>query len=393
MKLLKEILNVCKDETKSNTEIARIIKRMYGFSMSSDNIRKAVSFLRELSERDNISESDLLTLVGETRDKDGEIRTQRYADRQAHMEIPADAKIKGGSRSNIGINWVKWEAGGKVDYQEIINNLDFSKVPKLKIKKRKVSGVKMYNISDVHIGMSVESDMYELEWNVKELYKRLDVFISKFDEDKKIIINQLGDYTDGVNGFTSRGGHKLKQNMNDAEMFSTGLDAAVYMIDAAAKLGVPVVVNWLNNSNHPGVADENIGYSIKKIYKERAKNVTINLTNRYLHPVKFQGHDVILTHGYDKEYMKRGLPKVLKPEQENRVNNFIYTEKLKNVVLLRGDQHQFNDAKLEFFRDTMTPSFAPPSGWVQTNFITKNNGGFTVVEEVDGVLAVRLYEF
>ena len=84
-------------------------------------------------------------------------------------------------------------------------------------------------ITDIHIGMDVNKDGYALydgEWNEKILFERLEIVVNHTLQNKKsdsLIIHDLGDYLDGFDGLTTRGGHQLPQNMDNQQMFDVGL--------------------------------------------------------------------------------------------------------------------------------------------------------------------------
>jgi len=70
----------------------------------------------------------------------------------------------------------------------------------------------------------------------------------------KIIVCDLGDSMDGLNGETTRGGHKLPQNMSNTEAFDTFVNVhklfyySLFLSGFSAKYEV----YHLTNSNHGG---------------------------------------------------------------------------------------------------------------------------------------------
>ena len=83
--------------------------------------------------------------------------------------------------------------------------------------------------TDTHIGMDVNGKagdtMYESKWDKEELNTRLKKMIEhvlKYQKSDTLVIDDLGDFLDGMGGQTTRRGHELPQNMNDREVFDLG---------------------------------------------------------------------------------------------------------------------------------------------------------------------------
>lgn len=295
-----------------------------------------------------------------------------------------------------GVEWLEsYKAGSEylnvTDIQSIINNA-FSipvKFVSKNIQNCKLTETQIINIADVHLGMDIKGDLFGLEWNKQEYYKRLDVVLQNVNPNANIIINQLGDFTDGLNGETTRGGHKLPQNMNSKETIQLGVESILYILD---NIDNPVTINWLTNSNHPGVIDYAIGYTLQHICLYRYNFVTFNLIEDFFYPIYVNGHAFLLVHGKDDKHMNRGLNRFLNDKEQNMIRNVIENKQLRNVTVLRSDLHQFSDVDYNNFRDIMTPSFANPSAWVQYNFGSSYKGGFTTIE-VNQELTTKLIKF
>ena len=127
-----------------------------------------------------------------------------------------------------------------VEDGEDIKEIDFLSIFKDKIEPIKVTQLDNFKstalfdrlvITDIHIGMDVNKDGYALydgEWNEKIIFERLEILVKHTIQNKKsdtLIIHDLGDYLDGFDGYTTRGGHKLPQNMDNQKMFDIGLNS------------------------------------------------------------------------------------------------------------------------------------------------------------------------
>ena len=339
-----------------------------------------------------------LRLVSETRDKDGIVRSS------THKAIPKENKelalldFEVKSYTTNPYNTRAWEKHfkkptklNKKVYQEIISSIQY-KVPKLNYKPSKATTKHIVVITDVHIGMSTKGSIYDLKWNLKELYKRLDIVIKNTPQDTDIELFVLGDYTDGMNKRTARGGHELQQNLTDKQMFKHGLEVLIYLTDGVLqRSGGKLDLQWITNSNHPGVMDYIIGEAFKKMSELRTKYIKVNLLEDFLNGVKVGKKQFVLTHGYDEKFMKRGMPRFLKDIQQLRLTNAMNNLGFVNPVIIRGDQHQYSDILYDNFRDIMCPALSSPSGWVTTNFMTDYKGGFLIIEPKE--MKTQLIEF
>ena len=386
------------------SSLAKEVNKTYNLNQGDDNIRKFLSTFKKVLERSDITieslESDDLVLTSRTETSSGfwsETKGLRKDEVEKYINRD-DFEIYTFTDNAYGGVWPRWRLKKDVinekSFAEIIEGIDWSIVPKLKAKQKEKGTAIMYNFTDVHIGMSTKGSVFDLQWNLEELRKRTDIFISTFDKESDIIINQLGDYTDGLNASTNRGGHKLEQNLNNSEMFKYGLREMIYIVDAAVKKGVKVIINWIKNSNHSSEIDHMIGEALKMIAETRWDMVEVNILEEFINPIELNGVTFLLTHGYDEQFLKRGLPKILKPEQAQRIENLIIKKGWKNPVLLRGDQHMWIDHFYSGFRDIMTPAFSNPSGWVSTNFLTDDKGGYSkIYVSCEGVITPTVYKF
>lgn len=349
-------------------------------------------------------EKSRLRLTKQTLDGHGNVRFETYKTVPKETKPTLlDGEVEGYTTNPYGGEWVRYaKKKTKVNpevLQELIDGLDFTRVPKLPVRATNTERHVIIVITDVHIGMSCDGSIYDLHWNLEELYRRLDLVIKNCPESTDVTLCMLGDYTDGMNQQTARGGHKLQQNLNDKEMFKHGVEAMLYLLDGlTAKSKGKITVEWLSNSNHPGVMDYIIGSTLKLCGVRRYSNVEIKVSEEFLTVVTGNALDnLILTHGYDERFMKRGLPRFLSKDHISRLNNAFNIMQLGgNVTLLRGDQHQFSDIRYDMFRDIMCPAFSNPSGWVTTNFMTNYKGGFLFLEptpDEESPFRLQLFEF
>lgn len=238
--------------------------------------------------------------------------------------------------------------------------------------------------SDDHVGLEPDpkgNGLFKYEYNANVYKKSYDkVFQSVIKEYNThglfdlLLLDNLGDEQDGWNGFTTRGGHELPQNMSNAEVFETCVDVKVSFIRSLidSKVSKRIILRKVVNDNHSGDFGHTINLTVKKIinllYSEDV--VKVETLSRFMEHRVYGDHCFILTHGKDAKQMFKGLPLQLNDKTINFVNDYIkfYDIKSKYVHLEKGDLHQIGFNKCNTFDYRNFMSFAPPSSWVQHNF-------------------------
>jgi hypothetical protein len=263
----------------------------------------------------------------------------------------------------------------------------------LNIFKDKIQPVNIYNskpwdeqsvfdravYTDTHIGMDVNKDGYSLypgEWNEAEIFETLDIFVNEVIKNKKsdtLLLHDLGDFMDGWDGMTTRGGHKLPQNMDNQKAFDTGLLFKIKMLDALFLHYDKIEIVNICNDNHAG----SFGYTVNSAFKTYAElkygNNVIVINQRKFIDHYIQGKRCfILTHGKDEKSMKFGFKPKLDPVQIEKIKDYIDEYKLHNYVIefSKGDSHQllFDSTSATAFEYQNFGAISPPSDWVKTNF-------------------------
>ena len=290
-----------------------------------------------------------------------------------------------------------------------IDDIDFQKllgdIPKYSFPKKDLSGASGKDIkdglfdrvviSDVHIGMDPTNHgraLYDgLEWNRKVLFSRLEEIVKHVLENQKsnvLHIVELGDFADGLNGQTTRGGHSLPQNMTNQECFDAGFSFKVALIENLAPHFDQIYFRSINNDNHSG----DFAYFINSAFKfycdsafpdkDRSGNRKVQVTNQ----LKFIDYEIVgkycfvTTHGKDSQHMKGGFKPKLDPNQVNKILGYLDTMKLLNrgyeIIFEKGDSHQylFDSSTSDQFKYYNYPALSPSSDWVATNFQMGRSG-------------------
>lgn len=233
--------------------------------------------------------------------------------------------------------------------------------------------------TDVHIGMDVNKNGYSLYdgiWNEEEVNKRLvDMVVYTLLNKKSdtLLIHELGDFMDGYNAITTRGGHELPQNMDNQKAFDVGLEFKIKMIDSLAPYYNKINVVNICNDNHAG----SFGYIVNSAFKTV---IDLKYPGRVdvINQRKFIDHYIIgkkcfiLSHGKDDKNLKFGFKPFLDAVQIEKIKNYIDEYKLHeyDIEFCKGDSHQLlldftSSATFEYLN---FGAFSPPSDWVKTNF-------------------------
>lgn len=239
-------------------------------------------------------------------------------------------------------------------------------------------------ISDAHVGMDPNPNgdsLFNYAYNAQIFHGNLEkVFTSivnayrlhgKFD---MLLIDDLGDGLDGWNGETTRGGHKLPQNMTNTESWKAYVIGKLTLIEKCIRAGVAnkVIVRNVTNCNHAGdfgeMANTAIQMMLERSYDKGV--VDFRILTKFIEHFEYGNHTFIVTHGKDKQYMKHGFKKELTKDAIKFINEYIdhYEIKSKYIHFEKGDLHcsGYDRTKKFDYRNYM--SFAPPSSWIQTNF-------------------------
>jgi hypothetical protein len=235
-------------------------------------------------------------------------------------------------------------------------------------------------LSDKHIGAMTKSDsMYNNEYNREVFKSRLNLVydkilktVSMFGAFDSIYVCDLGDAVDGWNGYTTRGGHKLPQNMSNKEVFETYVEEHKSFFDTLFQSGFAnnYKVITQTNDNHGGDFSY-ISAKALQYYIEGKYDAEFILMEKYLEHFEYGNHIFIFTHGKDNEDRKFGLPLQLNDKTEVFINRYIEYHKLdksKNIHLIKGDLHNESQQVVEAFRYRNVLSMYGASKWIHTNF-------------------------
>lgn len=274
---------------------------------------------------------------------------------------------------------------------EEVKEIDFTNIFKDKVKPINIT----YNnfdclslfdrlvYTDVHIGMEVNQNGYSLydgAWNEAEVEKRLEIMVNHtlINQQSDVLhIHELGDFMDGYNSVTTRGGHELPQNMDNQKAFDVGLQFKIRMIDALIKNYKEIVCTNICNDNHAGSFGYIVNSAFKSFIELKYDNVKVINQRKFIDHYIVENRCFILTHGKDDKNMRFGFKPHLDAAQIEKIKNYIDEYKLHNYTIefSKGDSHQLllDFTSSSAFEYQNFGAFSPPSDWVKTNFKNTNS--------------------
>lgn len=241
--------------------------------------------------------------------------------------------------------------------------------------------------TDVHVGMDAERNglaLYATPWNKEMLFERVNIMAEYVIKNKKsdvLYIDELGDFMDGWNGETTRGGHKLPQNMSNEEAFDTGLKAKLMLLELVYPHYNMVICNNICEDNHAGSYGYVVNSAFQTVVDYKYEFAYVNNMRKFINWYFVGDHCILLSHGKDSRNLKFGFKPQLDPRQIEKIDQFLKNNELykesKYIEFSKGDSHQclFDMCTSDDFHYFNFPAFSPSSEWVQTNF-KKGRSGF-----------------
>ena len=276
------------------------------------------------------------------------------------------------------------EIGIKEAFEEILK--DYSNIQPVEIDVSVVKTDKALKIvlTDEHIGLDVNGGLFEYEYTpeiheekIKQVIADIKYLHKCFGHFDYVIICNYGDFQDGYENHTTRGGHHLSQNISTAEVFKHCLKTRLNMLQTILKLNVASKVILLDcvNDNHSGSFAHTISVAIQMLIEQLYKKdlVEVQTLDKFLDYRIYGNHAFIMTHGKDKEFRKHGLPLNLDKKSVEFLMSYIehhgINKEAKYIHVEKGDLHSINyDGSRKYFDYMNFGSFAPPSKWAQANY-------------------------
>jgi len=342
------------------------------------------NLVNELLKLRNLHESEFKE-VKRTLNKDGEVITkvEKLTSKEL-IKIPSNHQIKRVS-TNVATNQ-QWVITEPIKIADVEKEIDFLSIFKDKIEpitiKHRSKNISKFDravFTDTHIGMDVNKDGYSLYdglWNEDQIFKRLEIFVNEIIKNKKsntLFLNDLADFLDGWDAETTRGGHKLPQNMDNQKAFDVALLFKIRLVDNLFLYYDKIKFVNICNDNHAG----SFGYIVNSAFKtyielKYPNNIEVINQRKFIDHYIIGNRCFILTHGKDNTNLKFGFKPKLDAVQIEKIKNYIDEYKLHNykIEFSKGDSHQllFDHTSSTAFEYQNFGAFSPPSDWIKTNF-------------------------
>lgn len=285
---------------------------------------------------------------------------------------------------------------GTIDLEQLVETLfkDIIKreTPKRDYPKAKEKTFDRLVITDIHIGLDPNksgNSMYPMKWGEEDIYETLETIVDnvlKYKTSDVLYIDNLGDYLDGYEGQTTRGGHSLDQNMSTEKQFTVGIDWFVRLIEILVRHYDFIYIRNITNDNHAGNFGLICGVSIKKIVELKFRNVEFVNQKAFIDHYQIGRHIYLLCHGKDRHLMKYAFSAIPNKDNIHKIENYISNQRLDRdcfIEFSKGDSHIYNadNGSSDLFSYISYPTLAPNSEWITTNF-KKGKRGF-VFENVE----------
>lgn len=259
------------------------------------------------------------------------------------------------------------------------------KLPKEPVKKEKSFDRLVY--TDTHIGMHPNKDgtaMYPADWNEGDIIHSVKTMIKQTLENRSspiLYIDDLGDFMDGWDALTTRGGHELPQVMSNQEAYDLGVKFKVMLLTELSPYYDKVISNNVCNSNHGGDFDYVVNQAVKSVADISFKNVEVNNQTDIIKAYTFGRYVIPLLHGKDTKHQKKPMPAKLNGETKEQLENWLiekqYIKPGAVIEVSKGDTHQyiFDYSTSQYFDYFCYPALSPNSQYVHTNY-KKGKRGF-----------------
>jgi len=326
-------------------------------------------------------------------DKDGEISSTLEKFQSKPIDVPENFEIiKISTSKTTGQQWIQY-AAKKEDID--VKDIDFDSIIKKHIKRVEIKPVTVNSVNDfdsltytdVHIAMETDADnnsMYPVDWNREEIIKSANEIVHKTIQTQKstsLYIDELGDFMDGFNAQTTRGGHSLPQNMTNEQAFDCALEFKMIIIDKLIHYYDRIVCNNICNDNHAGA----FGYFVNKAFEDivsiKYPEVQVNNHRKFINHYFVNDICFLITHGKDDKTLKFGFKPSLDSKGLEKIDQYCKQNKIYKtaelIIFKKGDSHQclFDMATSDDFYYYNYPALSPSSQWVQNNF-KKGRRGF-----------------
>lgn len=229
-------------------------------------------------------------------------------------------------------------------------------------------------LSDIHVGAyNSNFSIYENPYDQKELHNRFTKILNRVQclDFNNIVVVNLGDSLDGYNEETTRGGHKLPQNMNNKEQVNAFLDEMLYLFEGLHSINKNIKYFCVGEANHCGdfgwLANEKLASVLDIYFKGDVESL---IFDKFINHFRIGDTTFICTHGKDNSDMYKNYPLTLDLKTESKLNEYIEYNKINTdkIIVIKGDLHQSAITYGKKFTYWSVGSIYGSSEWIHKNF-------------------------
>lgn len=259
-------------------------------------------------------------------------------------------------------------------------------------------------LSDMHVGASVgETSIYSNNYDMDEIEYRLDHVLDCVKDEiynnkliNKVIVVNLGDSLDGMDGYTVSRTHRLDQNMDNKEQLNNFLTLMTKFMLNLRTIISDVSYKSVGESNHDG--DFGYAANVALVAVLKSLNIDAEVSDGFYLNFYTNERLYICCHGKDTNDMNRGFPLLLNTTVENKINEYLDSKKLfpnvyPKITFAKGDQHQHAITYGRRFKYHSMPSLFGSSSWIHKNFGNTPWGAILTTVDSEGIEADKIINY
>lgn len=323
----------------------------------------------------------------------GEVISERRVLEAPAVDIPDSLRIKALTHyTATNAQWVKYYDKGEEPHESKLELFKYLETlpppPPRNIILNEADELLMLVFSDAHIGMNPNKnsyDMFKRSWKRDDIMRMADKMIAQtvrrckaFDYERIDVVD-LGDFLDGWEGKTTRGGHELPQTMSSRDAHAVAAEFKLTLLNEI-QCRTNLHVNSINlcNDNHSGTFAWVVNKYVESQIQKSNQRVDFQVIERFIHHYFYGDNTIVLTHGKD-EFENKFAPFGVAPNPKSAklISDYMAEFKLSGrVQLFKGDTHRLN---IDMHSVTDLNYYAalalcPSNTWSQNNFGTGRSG-------------------
>ena len=247
-------------------------------------------------------------------------------------------------------------------------------------------------VSDAHVGATIKDSLFGEQYNKDVYLERVKSWMDviekghqKFGTFKYLNIISNGDGLDGFNGYTTRGGHKLVQDLSNQEQFDLYVKSHIDFFHTLVQEGFAEKIRFIasTNSNHGGGFEYTAARAVEIFLNAKYPDIETIVSKNFIYHVISGKHVAVISHGKDQDHQKQSLPWILGKDNETWIENYInyhglnkhipFNQEKNFITLYTGDLHQTKTEYSKRFRYKRIMSMMGGTDFIEYNY-SKGSG-------------------